>query len=197
MGFTSDTNIKLLTYYPEDKQEDILGKTITQNPLTIVDNDSYNNGIIEIFDGLYVKPDEMAPKLVCICKRGEMGGGADLTQEILQKVTETLLNPASNLYLPTIVINGFLTKLTVDGSIAALKMIFNKFKLVYRRKRIKVMYYNEEVISCFEFPSETVEAEFEKGIKDIPDAVERSIKAKYFTRSLKKEIWIEEDADNI
>ncbi len=188
MGYTTDTNIELIPLDPGDVGRNVLGETIEKNALVIFDNES---GIsISAFDGLYVKPDNLAPKLVSV--RGGKGGGG-VPYEAIQRITDLLLNPTSNLYLPTIIINGFLTKLTVDGTIEALKLLFKKFKSAHRKKRIRLMYYSEETSSFFEFPSETSEEDFESGVKDMPKAIESSLKGKYFTRSLKSEVWIEED----
>ena len=189
MGYTANTNIELIPFDPGDTKSDVLSETINKNVLVIFDNESGVN--ISVFDGLYIKPNNLTPKLVSVA--GGKGGG--IPPEVIQEITDLLLNPSGKLYLPTIVINGFIAKLTVDGTIKVLKLLFKKFKSVYRRKRLRLMYYSEESLSYFEFPSETTEKDFENGIKEIPKAIKCSLKGKYFARSLKSEMWVEEDTD--
>jgi hypothetical protein len=189
MGYTSNTNIELIAYDPNDIDHDTLTETIEKNAIVIYDNESGIN--ITAFEGLYVKPENLAPKLVSVA--GGKGGGGVL--EVAHKISELLLDSTSNLYLPTIIVNGFITKITVDGTIRVLKLLFKKFKSVHRRKRFRLIYYSKESFSYFEFPSETNENDFEDGIEGIPKAVEGSLKGKYFTRSLRSGIWVEEDID--
>jgi hypothetical protein len=124
-----------------------------------------------------------------------VGNGVGGSEEIIKKIADLVANPSSNLYLPTIIINGFITKLTVDGTIGVLKILFKRLKSSHRRKRFRLFYYSKEDTSYFEFPSETTEEDFESSVKDIPKALEASLRGKYFTRSLKSRVWIEEDIE--
>lgn len=190
MGYTSNTNIELIPYDPGDVGKITLDEVIKKNAIVIYDSGS--SGLsIQAFEGLYIKQTDLVPKFVYFS--GGKGGGGE--GEIVQPISDLLLNPESSLYLPVIIINGFITKIAIDGTTKVLKILFNRFKSMHRKKRIRMMYYSEEGSSFFEFPSETDTKEFEMGLHDIPKVMKTSLKGKYFTRSLKYESWIEEDTE--
>lgn len=184
MGISIKTNLKFTDWDPGDTSTD--SSSILNSAITIFNNDSQID--YSVFDDFFVDDERLIPNVVTVA--GGRGAGG-LPQELMS----LLFDPTSHVFLPTIVINGALTKLTIDGTVGVLKLLFRKLKGKYKRKRLRVMYFTDDDFSFFEFPTETDEREFEKGLKTVPNAIKNSFKGKYFVRSFKQDKWIEEDIE--
>jgi len=179
MGRSIKTNINMIHMGSEPYDSIVLKSLVKSHPLVILDNIP-GKSYYPIFDD-FIFEDKKKPLI--ITHSWSMGGG---TPDLFNFFFE----PKSNLYLPSIIINGIIGQISFELA----KKVFNYFKSKIPNKRQPVIYYSEkEQVTYYEFPSETSLSEFEKGIDEIPKLADKEKLHSYFIRSLKIKKWIKED----
>ncbi len=137
-----------------------------------------------MFSNTHFNEKEIIPTIVY--EDRAMGGG------LSESLFSIFSNPSYNLYLPSIIVN-VVVDLVKDSILETLKVIFRKLKSKQKNKRVQLVYSSEETIKYFEFPSEIDEDQFVEGLRDIPLVSKKNKMNVYYTRSIKKKKWIEED----
>lgn len=181
MGKAIDTNLRTTNMGLGVYDDEVMKSLIKSNPLLILDN-IVGKSYYPIFDGYKFK-EKVTPLI--LEQSWELGGGG-----ISPDSFSFLLDYKSNLYLPTMVINGIIGGVAFELA----KEVFLLFKKKLSRKRQEVVFYSEkEEITYYEFPSETSISEFEQGLKDVPENTSKSKPQSHFIRSLKNQKWVLED----
>jgi hypothetical protein len=188
MGYLHDTNLKIIytselpkNDHPQELESEDTKKFIHENKIIILDT-QLKTSYLHAFSGMHFS-DELVPTIVEL----ERGAGGPGFNEFLG----LFLNPASDIYLPKLIISGLVVDLTKSSIVFLVKELMKKLRKT-EKKRQQIMYITGQTIEYYEFSSEAEEEDIEEGLYEIPGNSKHNKKNAYYIRGVRNKKWIEE-----
>jgi len=153
----------------------------------VVLDDRFGKNYFPVLSGLKIRDKDLIPTVIYKSTEAGGGGGEGFSLYYL------FGNPSSNLYLPSILINGILMPIFTGAIIKLLSNLIQRFRKTDKDKRIQIIYmFSQRAVQFFEFPPEIKLEEVKKGLRSIPSFSLKNKKRKYFRRTNDNK-WISEN----